>query len=140
MRFLLGWTVKLGFLAAVYLVMTGSLKVQLPETVLGYEVVAVGDAKEALKTIAEGLRPAVVFTDYMMPGGISGLELAQHLRFAHPEIAVLLTTGYAGGLIDTGEIDALRIKVLMKPHRQAKLAQSIREAIDGGRVANATEG
>lgn len=38
MRFLLGWMVKLGFLAVVYLVMTGSLKVQLPDTVLGYEV------------------------------------------------------------------------------------------------------
>ena len=38
MRFLLGWTVKLGFLAVVYLTMTGNLKVQLPETVLGYEV------------------------------------------------------------------------------------------------------
>jgi len=104
-------------------------------TVLGYKVVAVGDAKEALKTIAEGLRPAAVFTDYMMPGGISGLELAQQLRAAHPEIAVLLTTGYAGGLIDTGEVDALRIKVLMKPYRQAKLAQSIREAIDSSRAA-----
>ena len=40
MRFLLGWTVKLGFLAVVYLAMTGNLKVQLPETVLGYEVPA----------------------------------------------------------------------------------------------------
>jgi hypothetical protein len=38
MRFLLGWTVKLGFLAVVYMTMTGNLKVQLPETVLGYEV------------------------------------------------------------------------------------------------------
>ena len=38
MRFLLGWTVKLGFLAVVYLTMTGNLKVQLPETLLGYEV------------------------------------------------------------------------------------------------------
>ena len=38
MRFLLGWTVKLGFLAAVYLVMTGTVRVQLPETVLGYQV------------------------------------------------------------------------------------------------------
>ena len=38
MRFLLGWAVKLGFLAVVYLAMTGNLKVQLPETVLGYEV------------------------------------------------------------------------------------------------------
>jgi len=40
MRFLLGWTVKLGFLAVVYLTMTGNLKVQLPETVLGVEVPA----------------------------------------------------------------------------------------------------
>jgi hypothetical protein len=38
MRFLLGWTVKLGFLAVVYMTMTGNLKVQLPEAVLGYEV------------------------------------------------------------------------------------------------------
>jgi hypothetical protein len=40
MRFLLGWTVKLGFLAVVYLTMTGNLKVQLPETILGVEVPA----------------------------------------------------------------------------------------------------
>ncbi len=98
---------------------------------LGYEVQAVSDANQALRAIRDGLKPAIVFTDYMMPGGISGLELAQRLRAAHPEIAVLLTTGYAGGLIDTGEIDVLRIKVLIKPYRQVKLAQAIREAIDG---------
>jgi len=40
MRFLLGWTVKLGFLAVVYLTMTGNLKVQLPESILGFEVPA----------------------------------------------------------------------------------------------------
>lgn len=38
MRFVLGWTVKLGFLAVVYLAMTGNLKVQVPEKVLGFEV------------------------------------------------------------------------------------------------------
>ena len=38
MRFLLGWLVKLGFLAVVYLTMTGNVKVKLPETVMGYEV------------------------------------------------------------------------------------------------------
>jgi hypothetical protein len=40
MRFLLGWTVKLGFLAVVYLAVTGTLRVQLPEKILGYEVPA----------------------------------------------------------------------------------------------------
>jgi hypothetical protein len=38
MRFLVGWTVKLGFLAVVCLAVSGNLKIQLPETVLGYEV------------------------------------------------------------------------------------------------------
>jgi CheY-like chemotaxis protein len=65
-----------------------------------------------------------------MPGGMSGLDLAERLRALRPEIALLLTTGYAGGLIDTAATDALPIKVLMKPYRQAKLAQAIREAID----------
>jgi hypothetical protein len=40
MRFLLGWTAKLGFLAVVYMTMTGNLRIQLPETVMGYEVPA----------------------------------------------------------------------------------------------------
>jgi hypothetical protein len=38
MRFLLGWAVKLGFLAVVYFTMTGQIHIQLPEKVLGYEV------------------------------------------------------------------------------------------------------
>ena len=98
---------------------------------LGYEVEAVTDANAALRRIAEGLRPVAVFTDYMMPGGLSGLDLARRLRASHPGIGLLLTTGYAGGLIDADEIGELRIKVLMKPYRQAKLAQAMREAIDG---------
>ena len=40
MRFLLGWAVKLGFLALVVLTLTGNLHLQLPATVLGYEVPA----------------------------------------------------------------------------------------------------
>ena len=97
---------------------------------LGYAVEAASDAKAALRMIDEGLRPAVVFTDYMMPGGLSGLDLAELLRATHPTIALLLTTGYAGGLIDADQTGGLRIKVLMKPYRQAKLAQAIRDAIE----------
>ena len=76
----------------------------------------------------------------MRPGGVSGLELAQRLRTSHPGIAVLLTTGYAGGLIDDRETNALRIKVLMKPYRQAKLAQAIREAIDSKGASHSSNG
>ncbi len=40
MKFLFGWTIKLGFLAVVALVMTGGIKVSLPDKILGYEVPA----------------------------------------------------------------------------------------------------
>ena len=40
MRFLLGWAIKLSFFAAVALVMSGQVKVQLPEKVMGFEVPA----------------------------------------------------------------------------------------------------
>ena len=40
MRFLLGWSFRLGFLGMVYLAMTGSLQFKLPQSVLGLEVPA----------------------------------------------------------------------------------------------------
>jgi hypothetical protein len=41
MRFLVGWTVKLGVLGLIYLGMTSGLRIQLPEEILGYRVPAV---------------------------------------------------------------------------------------------------
>jgi len=38
MRFLLGWTLKLAFIGAIYLGMTSGYKIKLPEEVLGYKV------------------------------------------------------------------------------------------------------
>ena len=40
MKFLLGWALKLSFFAAIALVMTGQIKVHLPEKIMGFEVPA----------------------------------------------------------------------------------------------------
>lgn len=40
MRFLIGWTFKLGFLGLIYLGMTSGLRIQLPDEILGYKVPA----------------------------------------------------------------------------------------------------
>jgi hypothetical protein len=40
MRFLIGWTLKLGVLGLIYLGMTSGFRIQLPEEVLGYRVPA----------------------------------------------------------------------------------------------------
>ena len=42
-----------------------------------------------------GDRPSSIFTDVVMPGGISGIELARKVRDRFPELPILLTTGYS---------------------------------------------
>jgi signal transduction histidine kinase len=91
---------------------------------LGYRFVEAGTAQEGLTLIEEGLAPDMVITDHIMPG-MTGAELALRLRIEHPEIAILIISGYQG--IDLIAPDVVR---LSKPFRQAHLAASIAAALD----------
>jgi PAS domain S-box-containing protein len=62
---------------------------------LGFEATVAHSAREALDQLAGGEKPKLVFTDIVMPGGISGIELARTVRDRFPELPVLLTTGYS---------------------------------------------
>ena len=62
---------------------------------LGFESVVAHSAKEALERLAGGDKPKLVFSDIVMPGGISGIELARKVRDRFPELPILLTTGYS---------------------------------------------
>ncbi|PZU09136.1 ATP-binding protein [Sphingomonas sp.] len=90
---------------------------------LGYEVSDVDDAAEALVAIEEGPIPAIIVTDHIMPG-MTGAELALRVRADHPEIAVMIVSGYQG--IDLIAPDVVR---LSKPFRQAHLDASIAAAL-----------
>lgn len=89
---------------------------------LGYEVVEAEDARVGLDLIEHGFQPDIVVTDHIMPG-ITGAELALRLRAEHPEIAILIISGYQG--IDLIAPDIVR---LSKPFRQAHLDASIAAA------------
>ena len=62
---------------------------------LGFETMIAHSAKEALQWLIHGEKPKLVFSDIVMPGGISGIELAEKVRKRFPELPVLLTTGYS---------------------------------------------
>ena len=97
---------------------------------LGYRVIAAVDGAEALARIAQGARPDLLFTDIVMPGGISGWELAERAQRMLPGLKVLLTSGYAvETLAERGRLRA-DLKVLDKPYRKAELARRLREALD----------
>ncbi len=83
---------------------------------LGYDPVEAGSAEEALRLIAEGLRPDIVVTDHLMPA-MTGTQLARRLAVSHPALKVLIMSGYA-------EMDGIAAELprLAKPFRSEELA------------------
>lgn len=92
---------------------------------LGYRTAAACDGEQALAMLRAGtLSVDLVFTDIRMPGAVDGIELAQIVRREFPQIAVLLTTGFAGHR--TREACA---RILYKPYKMTDLESAVREAL-----------
>lgn len=99
---------------------------------LGYDIVEAGCGDEALRLLeSDGGTFDLVLSDMVMPGRIDGGELARLLEERWPDIAVLLTSGFAG---DPGAWNAVNVPVLRKPYRKADLARAIRTALAGEQV------
>ncbi len=93
---------------------------------LGYRVAYANSAAAALDLLGSGERIDLVFTDVVMPGEIDGLDLARRIKQQYPDIAVLLTSGYAKAwhTLEAG------MPIVRKPYQLQTLARAIREALD----------
>jgi CheY-like chemotaxis protein len=87
---------------------------------LGFESTIAHSAKEALESLTAGQRPKLIFSDIVMPGGISGIELARKVRDRFPELPILLTTGYSEQVAGNHEFP-----VLQKPYEMDRLASAV---------------
>lgn len=95
----------------------------------GCEVVAVADAHTALKVLSTDSRFDIVLSDVVMPGGMSGLQLAEVVARDHPHIRLVLSSGYAFEQVVVGNNKDLRAIFLKKPYRRAKLVAALRDAM-----------
>ncbi|NEX94843.1 PAS domain-containing sensor histidine kinase [Caulobacter sp. 17J65-9] len=92
---------------------------------LGCRVRVVNSAREALAALPVEAGLKLVFSDVVMPGGQSGLELAREIRSRRPELPVLLTTGHSQGVAaNPGEFP-----VLAKPYEPQQLEAWIRRLV-----------
>lgn len=96
---------------------------------LGYSVLTAENGVAALEVLASGRHVDLVFTDVVMPGGITGIDLAREMRRHYPAIAVVLTTGYAEAMLRHDEQDAPGQIILRKPYHQSELALTVAEAL-----------
>jgi len=95
---------------------------------LGYRVVLASSGEEALERLKTETID-LLFTDIVMPGGMSGLELVEQFRETHPDTPVLMTTGYNEDLV--ADIPrGSNLDVIGKPYRREQLADRIRAALD----------
>ena len=96
---------------------------------LGYKVIEARDGHAALASLKSKDTVDLLFTDIVMPGGISGAELARRALELRPGLKLLFTTGYAEETEADGSAFATGAEVLAKPYRKHQLAQTVRDAL-----------
>ncbi|MGE5170910.1 MAG: ATP-binding protein [Rudaea sp.] len=99
---------------------------------LGYRVLHAPDGRSALRMLDEGQQARIdlLFTDVVLPGGMTGYELARAARARRPSLPTLFTSGYAPGKASAaGPVDT-DTPLLSKPYGVEALACAIRRAID----------
>ena len=97
---------------------------------LGYTVIAVADGPEALRALADHDDIDLLFTDVIMPGGMTGRDVADAARARRPGLRVLFTSGYSeDALTKQGRLEA-GTHLLAKPYRRVDLARKVRSVLD----------
>jgi PAS domain S-box-containing protein len=94
---------------------------------IGYEVLTAPDGPSALAVLRRDPAIDILFSDIVMPRGMSGVELARRALRLRPGLRVLLASGYPmAALSDTQGIAGDEFPFLSKPYRGAELAEALR--------------
>ena len=96
---------------------------------LGYTVLEAADAEDALVILETEPEIRLVFSDIVMPGALTGYDLARWITVHRPEVKCLLTTGYHDRAQTASAGDALP-PILAKPYGKEQLARQIRQRLD----------
>ncbi len=98
-------------------------------TSLGYTVLSATNGKEAMAHLTQNTDIALLFTDVVMPGGMSGYELAELATVSHPKLNVLLTSGYTDKSLPQRGMERFMGQLITKPYTQTDLAHRIRTVL-----------
>ncbi len=100
---------------------------------LGYKVIEADTGAAAMAELATRPEIALVFTDMVMPGGMTGVELAEAALAVKPELKILFTSGYAAPAI--ARLGQKKDAWLKKPYTADQLADKVRKVLDDPSIA-----
>ena len=94
----------------------------------GFNVLEAIDGAHALTELAD--TPIdLLLTDVIMPGGVSGRDLAEHMQATRPGLPVLYMSGYTADVIATRGILESGVHVVEKPFSSSDLLGKVRELL-----------
>jgi PAS domain S-box-containing protein len=97
---------------------------------LGYRTVDAAEASDGLAALEQNPGIALVLTDVVLTGGISGVKLARRIAERHPELPVVFMSGHAADVVARdGELPGTA-PLLEKPFTRHELGGAIRAALD----------
>jgi CheY-like chemotaxis protein len=99
---------------------------------LGFRTLQADTGPAALALLEAGEKIDLIFSDVVMPGGMTGYELAQHAKRRLSAVKVLLTSGYDAEAASAQDTTGTELKVLRKPYKQADLARAVHEILENG--------
>ena len=97
---------------------------------LGYRVIESDSGPDAIEKLRAGADVQLVLSDVVMPGGMSGIDVATVVAAEWPAIKLLLTSGYAEDILRDRDVEPERFRILRKPYSRAELAQALRRALE----------
>lgn len=97
---------------------------------LGYRALTAKDGREGLRILEEGPKIDLLLSDVVLPGGMSGPDLAKEARRRVAELKVLFMSAYAERMAHHNNPLPEGADLLNKPFRRLELAQKVRAALD----------
>jgi CheY-like chemotaxis protein len=91
---------------------------------LGYRVIEEANGSDALTRLRNEREVDILFTDVVMPGGMSGVMLAREARTLRPALAILLASGHRRDGIGAEPLEGFAF--LAKPYQLNELATALR--------------
>ena len=91
---------------------------------LGHSVTEAQSGAHALKLLESDGQFDIVVTDYAMPG-MNGFELAQRIKAVHPQLPIVLATGYA----ELPANRSIEFGYLSKPYTSKDLAAALEKKV-----------
>jgi PAS domain S-box-containing protein len=100
----------------------------------GYTILEASSGPEALRVWSENsCHIDLLLTDIVMPGGMSGRELASQLKKQNPSLKVLYTSGYSVDLSNSDPGIKLGVNFVPKPYLGTTIARAVRNCLDQAR-------